>query len=161
VGTQLVPDDPNEVPSIGSLLDPVKAQAMQARKVETYKAKRARTQREKHAAAKAALAPAIDQATAAMESKRFDDKTNEEIADLGLRRLLKVIVLGGEAFTPTTLAEVNDTLKTLSAVAKAESLRKGKIKDDVPEDDTPMAEAVKALSRVKRRLELVADGIPG
>jgi len=160
VATQLVPDGQHEAgdpdkPFVSVFMDPEKARELQVKKNDTYKAKRAESQRQKIEAAKTALAPAVDGAVGALSSRALDDKSNEELADLQVNRMAKIVLLGGPAFIPTTLKEATESAHTWSQVAKNESLRKGKIKAEGPEDDTAVQKAAKDLARLHRRLSAV------
>lgn len=163
MATQLVPDGQHEPgepskPFVPLVLDPEKAREMQAAKSDTYRAKRREAQAQRKEAAAAALGPAIEGAEGALSSHALDDKTNEELADLQVKRMAKIVLLGGPAFVPTTLKEATESAHTWSQVAKNESLRKGKVKGEEVEDDSAVQKAAKDLQRLQRRLQSVRTG---
>jgi hypothetical protein len=80
------------------------------------------------------------------------------MADMIVRRMAKVVLLGGEAFMPTTAREATDMAHAWEMIAKNESVRKGKIKDEKVEDDSPAKKAAQELEKLGRRLKAVADG---
>ena len=162
MGTQLVPDGQHEPgepskPFVPLVLDPEKAREMQVAKTETYRAKRREAQAQRKEAAAAALGPAIEGAEGALASHALDGMTNEELADLQVKRMAKIVLLGGPAFVPTTLKEATESAHTWSQVAKNESLRKGKVKGEDPEDDSPVQRAAKDLQRLQRQLVAVKN----
>lgn len=93
-----------------------------------------------------------------MDSRQLDDKTTEELADMQVRRLAKLVLLGGALFAPTDLREASQTAVMWSNIAKVESVRKGKIKDDTVEDDSPVQKAARDLQRLSRKMHAVKAG---
>lgn len=155
-GTQLVPGD--GLRPISSSLDPVKAREMQVAKVETYRAKRAEGQKQRHQQAQAVLGSAVDAAQSIADSRQLEDYTIEQLADMEIRRMAKVVLLGGPAFAPVSLKEATDVAHTWSQVAKNESIRKGKTKEDTPEQDSPVEAAARQLRVLGQQLRKAQKG---
>lgn len=135
--------------------DPDRQAEMQEKRQETYRHKRSEAQKQKRNAAAAVLGDASAAALDAVESDQLKNKTNEELADMQVRRMARVVLLGGQAFMPLSLKEATDSAHTWAQVAKAEAIRKGKLKEDAPEDDTPAKQAAKQLATLQRRLQSV------
>lgn len=157
VDVDLTPLSPkSEVVSVFS--DPEKARELQVESRKTYKAKRAEMAARRQEVTKSVLGSVVETAEAAMDSRQLDDKTTEELADMQVRRLAKLVLLGGALFAPTDLREASQTAVMWSNIAKVESVRKGKIKDDTVEDDSPVQKAARDLQRLSRKMHAVKAG---
>jgi hypothetical protein len=86
------------------------------------------------------------------QSADLDGKTNEQLADILVRQAAYMILFGDEAFTPKDLKEASAQASTWAAIAKSETLRKGRAKDDVVEDD-PTRDVAKALVALRDTLK--------
>jgi hypothetical protein len=157
VDVDLTPLSPKS-PQVAMFSDPEKARELQVRSRETYKAKRAENAARRQEVTKSVLGSVVETAEAAMDSRQLDDKTTEELADMQVRRLAKLVLLGGALFAPTDLREASQTAVMWSNIAKVESVRKGKIKDDTVEDDSPVQKAARDLQRLSRKMHAVKAG---
>lgn len=151
---QLLPDDARPT---NPFMDPEKARELQKKSRQTYDAKRREEQLKRRAQAMMALGEPTSAAVEAGDSQAFSTKSNEELADMIIRRNAKILLLGGEAFAPISAKEATEIAHAWSAIAKNETVRKGKSKDEGVEDDTPAQEAAKALAKMARQLKAVQD----
>lgn len=101
-----------------------KAREMAFTKAEREKEKRAERQLQRQKRAKAVLGDAVDEAQAAVLNKSLDRKTVEELADMQVTRMLKVVLLGGEAFLPTSPKEAMELATAASQIATREAQRR-------------------------------------
>lgn len=157
VDVDLTPLSPKS-PQVAMFSDPEKARELQVKSRDTYKAKRAEMAARRQEVTKSVLGSVVETAEAAMDSRQLDDKTTEELADMQVRRLAKLVLLGGALFAPTDLREASQTAVMWSNIAKVESVRKGKIKDDTVEDDSPVQKAARDLQRLSRKMHAVKAG---
>lgn len=153
MATSLVPDDAAEGLSV--VVDPEGVDGMKRVRVDTYRSKRADSQRAVAARSKATTGDFAEIAMEAAGSSQLADSTNEELADMIINRMAKIQLLGGKPYMPVTVKECSDIAHTWSVIAKNESIRKGKVKPDVVEKNTPTQEVAKAMSQMARRLRVV------
>lgn len=68
--------------------------------------------------------PGVRAAALVADSTRLNGKSPEEIAELMLRRMANVVLLGGEAFLPKNLNEATNSAKAWASIASLERARK-------------------------------------
>ena len=93
--------------------------------------------------------PAVIAAAIAVDSTRLDGKTLEDIAELAMRRMANVILLGGEAFLPKTLKEASDVAKVWASVASLERARLGGKGAELSDSDPVARQARAALLQLR------------
>lgn len=133
-----------------------------------HKGNAAEMAQRKHATAKAAKgqkqaraiqrAKYIDEAAMAAElaaeSRSLDTLSNEELAERGLKRMLKIVILGGELFTPTSLREATESAQALSQIAfKETQRRKAMARDDDEDAESVEKVAKEAIEAMKNRIK--------
>ena len=97
-------------------------------------------------APKRKVAPVADDAqlaaAAVIDSTRLEGKTEEELAELAIRRFANVVLLGGDEFLPKNLMEASNAAKTwsqIASLAKARANGRGMTAADADDDSTSRA----------------------
>lgn len=93
--------------------------------------------------------PGVRAAALVADSTRLDGKSPEEIAELMLRRMANVVLLGGEAFLPKNLNEATNSAKAWASIASLERARKQGQGSVPQEDDEITRVARRALGQVR------------
>lgn len=153
----LVPQPPKGgfAPGFG---DPERARELQKRSRDSSRAKRAEAQAQRRHQASLVLGAATEAAAAAADSDVLASKSIEEMADMVIRRNARIVLFGGEPFMPVSVKEATEVAQAWSSIAKNETIRKGKTKDDGAEDDAPAKETAAYLAKMARKLKAVQDG---
>lgn len=141
--------------------DPERARELQERSRASYRANRREKQQQRQHQASMVLGPATEAAMAAAESDVLASKSIEEMADMVIRRNARIVLFGGEPFMPVSVKEATEVAQAWSSIAKNETIRKGKTKDDAVEDDSPAKEAAAYLAKMARKLKAVQDKATG
>ena len=129
------------------------AREMAERKNEIEKEKRARAQSAARERAKL-VTETLEQADLAAASKALDDKPIEDMADLAVRKMAKVVLLGGQAFLPTSLKEATDAAAGWAQIAYKEAARRKALeKADDELEESPVAAAAAALRQIRSDFE--------
>jgi hypothetical protein len=90
-------------------------------------------------------------AAAVIDSTRLEGKTEEELAELAIRRMANVVLLGGDEFMPKSLAEATSAAKSwaqIASLAKARANGRGMSSADADDDATSHV-AKRLLAMVK------------
>lgn len=132
------------------------AREMALRKAEKDREKRAERQLQRQKRAQAVLGDAVDEAAQAAENRSLDLKTNEELGDMLTKRMLKVMILGGEAFLPTGPREAMEIAASASAIAyrevqKRKMLARPDDESEIEGDAMTVARAMRTLKRATKR----------
>lgn len=128
------------------------AREMAERKAKIERERRIESQKQARIAASSALGNAAEAAGIASESKALDKKSNEELADMAVKRMAKIVLLGGEAFNPTTLREASEAANAWANIAYKEAQKRKGTADTADEGDSPAEEAAKALRQIRTNL---------
>lgn len=94
--------------------------------------------------------PAQLAASMVADSESLNGKSIEEIAEIGVRRMANVVLLGGAEFLPKSLNEATTAAKMWATIASSERARlagKGIALDD---DEPSQRMAKKALAQVRQ-----------
>lgn len=128
------------------------AAEMAKRKADIERA--ARTERQKAARLKAqmAMGDSAEQAEIAAASQVLKDKSIEDLADMAVRKMAKVTLLGGEAFAPASLREACDAASAWANIAYKEAAKRRALNVADDDDDTPAEAAAKAMRQLKKSL---------
>ena len=152
--------DDDEVPEVDVPLPHVRpvspihkgnARKMAERKAQIEREKRADLQRQRKARAMSVLGSAAEEATIAADSQVLKDKTNEELADAAVRRMAMIVLLGGEAFAPTSLREASEAANQWANIAYKEAVKRKAVSPEADEL-TPAAAAAASIKQMKKRL---------
>jgi hypothetical protein len=114
--------------------------------------KRAETQKQRRIAAMSAMGNVAEQADIAAANKSLDLKSNEELADMAVRRMAKIVLLGGEAFAPVTLREASEAANSWANIAYKEAQKRKGTADTASDDESPAEQAAKALRQIRTDL---------
>lgn len=113
----------------------------------------ARKQKQEAARNRAKLvAETMDEAELAAMSRTFDDRPIEELADFAVRKMAKVVILGGKAFLPTSLKEATDAAAGWAQIAYKEAARRKALEKVDEVEESPVAEAARALKMIRSDL---------
>lgn len=128
------------------------AREMAERKNAIDKAKRAQAQEAARQRA-ALVAETLDEAELAAASRALDDRPIEELADSAVRKMAKVVLLGGKAFLPTSLKEATDAAAGWAQIAYKEAARRKALeKADDEVEESPVAAAAAAMRLIRSDL---------
>lgn len=123
------------------------------KKAEIERQRRIESQKQRRLQATTVLGDAAAAAEVAALSQALDKKSNEELADLVVRRMAKIALLGGEAFAPTTLREASEAANSWANIAYKEAQKRRATPDTSDEDESPAEQAAKALRQIKSNLK--------
>lgn len=128
------------------------AAEMAHRKAEKEAETRAERQVQRQKRAEAVLGDAAGSASLAIENRSLDLKSVEELADMQVKRMLKVVLLGGEAFLPTSPKEAMELANAPSLIAYREVQRRQKAGVEEPtENELSAMEVNQALRLIRKR----------
>jgi len=137
-----------------SPINPANAAEMARRKAAKEMAAREEKKARNRARAAALADSSASTAEDAANNRSLEKMTTEEMADKGTRKMLKIVLLGGEAFAPTSLREATEAASACANIAfKEAQKRKGTVKEDEAEDvDGIAATSVKVLGQLRRQI---------
>lgn len=130
------------------------AAEMARKKAQKESDKRAEAQIRRKIKARAVLGDdPVDDAAVAVENRSLLAKSVEDLADLQTKRMLAVMIGGGEAFLPSTARECAELANMCSQISSREAAKRRAL--SVPEDDESdvQKEAVRAVRQLKSRLK--------
>ena len=128
------------------------AAEMAHRKADKERERRATSNLQARARANHVVSSAADQAMEAADNSALDKKSIEELADLNVRRMANVMLLGGMDFMPASPREVSDIATAWASIAYKEAQkRKGAPSEN--EEETPVEATVRNLVKMKRDME--------
>ena len=128
---------------------------MALKKAEKDREKRAEAQLQRAKRAQAVIGDVVDNAQLAADSKAYDKKSAEDMADMIVKRMAKIVLLGGEGFVPVSLKEVTDAATAWSQIAHRETARRKALA--LPEDEasSDAREVAKSLQQMRTKLKSV------
>ena len=128
------------------------ASEMAHRKHDKEAEVRAERQVSRQKRAEAVLGDASGSAALAVDNNSLDRKSVEELADMQVKRMLKVVLLGGEAFLPTSPKEAMELANASSLIAYREVQRRQKAGVEEPtENELSAMEVNQALRLIRKR----------
>ena len=122
------------------------------KKAEIERTQKLEAQKRRRIIATTALGDQAEAAEIAAHNTSLDKKSVEELAELAVRRMAKVVLLGGEAFAPTTLREASEAANAWANIAYKEAQKRKATPDTADSDATPAEEAAKAMRVLKMNL---------
>jgi hypothetical protein len=127
------------------------AAEMAHRKAEKERARRTESQRQARVRA-TQLGDAARIADDASFNTLLDKKSNEELAELAIRKYAKIVLMGGEAFAPTTLREATEAAVGWANIAYKEAQKKRGLPAADEKELTPAEEAARSLRQFKSKM---------
>lgn len=93
--------------------------------------------------------PAQLAAAVVADSESLNNKSIEEIAEIGVRRMANVVLLGGAEFLPKSLTEATTAAKMWATIASSERARLASKGIPLDDDDPAQKMVKKALAQVR------------
>ena len=148
-------DVPDPAEPKGFTIHAGNAVEMALRKAEKDREKRAELQLQRAKRAKAVIGDVVDNASLAADSTALNKKSAEDMADMIVKRMAKIVLLGGEGFIPVSLKEVTDSATAWSQIAHRETARRRAMA--LPEDEasSDAREVAKSLQQMRTKLKSV------